>query len=86
MAIRKIFPIYEIYEQIFTIHQADRSIQDYFMSLHALMDELEIYQPFVADISKIRGYYDELSVAAFMFGLKPELGSQITNTGIDSWC
>ena len=36
------------------------------MSLHVLLDELEIYQPFVDDIFKMREYRKELSVAAFM--------------------
>ena len=63
---KKISRIGKIYEQIFTFRQADRLVQDYFSSLRVLLDELEIYQHFVVDISNMREYREELAVTTFL--------------------
>ena len=51
---KKIARIYEIYEHLFTHRQGEKTIEEFISTLRALLDELEVYQPFVVDISKIR--------------------------------
>ena len=46
-------------------------------SVRTLLDELEIYQPFAVDISKMRQYREELAVAIFLTELTPALASRI---------
>ena len=67
--------ICEIYEHLFTYRQEERSVQESYSSLRALLDELEIYQSLVTDISKIHQYRDELVVPIFLAGLTPALAS-----------
>ena len=69
--------ICEIYEHLFTHRQGERSVQEFNGSLRTLLDELEIYQPFTVDISKMRQYKEELVVAIFLVGLTLALASQI---------
>ena len=41
---KNIARICEIYEHLFTHRQGERSVQEFYNSLRALLDELEIYQ------------------------------------------
>ena len=54
--------------------------------MRSLLDELEVYQPLVADLSKIKEYREELAVAILLAGLQSDLASQIRRQilGIDS--
>ena len=40
---KNISRVYEIYEQLFTLRQGDRSVQEYFTAFRALLDELDVY-------------------------------------------
>ena len=42
---KNISRVFEVYEQLFTLRQGDRSIQEHFIILRALLDELDVYQP-----------------------------------------
>ena len=61
-----------MYEQIFTLRPGDRLVQDHFITLRGLLDELDIY-----DITKIRQYCKELAVATYLLNLNPDLSFQI---------
>ena len=67
----------DIFEGLFKTKQAGRSLQDFYGSLRALLNQLEIYQPFATDIATQRRYREELAVALFLAGLDSPLSSQI---------
>ena len=46
---------FEVYEQLFTLHQGDRFVQEHFTLLRALLDELEMYQPLTGNVSQMEG-------------------------------
>ena len=52
-------------------------VQDVYASLHALLDELEVYRSFVVDISKMKEYREEFVVAIFLIALNSEVSSHI---------
>ena len=52
-------------------------MQELYTSLRMLLDKLEMYQPFVADIVNIRDYQEELAVAKFLSALKPDIASHV---------
>ena len=81
---KNIFRVFEVYEQIFSLRQGDRSLQEYFTTLHGLIDELDIYQPLTADITKMRQYWEELAVTAYLSSLNPELSSYIRGQILDA--
>ena len=58
-------------------------MQDHYTALRVLLDELDVYQPLTADICKMRQYKDELTVAAYLSSLNPELSSQICGQILD---
>ena len=78
---KNIARICEIYEHLFTHRQGERSVQEFYNSLRALLDELEIYQSFVVDISKMHQYIEELVVAIFLASC---IG--ISDSWPDTWC
>ena len=53
---KNIARVCETYEQLFTHKQGDRSVQDFYSTLRSLLDELEVYQPLIVDISKMKKY------------------------------
>lgn len=67
----------KIYEQIFTLQQGEQTIQELYTSFCSLLDELKVYQPFVADITKMREYREEFAIAKFLSALKSKIASQI---------
>ena len=75
---KNILRVFEVYKQLFTLHQGDRSVQEHFTVLRALLDELDVYQPLTIDISRMRQYRDELAepaVAVYLSGLNLDLCS-----------
>ena len=52
-------------------------MQEHFTTLRGLLDEFDIYQPLIADITKMRQYREELAVVAYLSSLNLELSSQI---------
>ena len=69
--------IFEVYEQLFTIRQGERSVQEHFTRLRALLDELEMYQPLTDDISQMKKYQEELAVSIYLFSQNSNLSVQI---------
>ena len=74
---KNISRVFEVYEQLFTIRQGERSVQEYFTHLRALLDELEMYQPLTGDVSQMKRYREELAVSVYLFSLNSDLSSQI---------
>ena len=48
--------VFEMYGQLFIIRQGDRLVQEHFTLLRALLDELEIYQPLIVDITQMKSW------------------------------
>ena len=65
--------IYQLYEDIFSFEQGDRSVDDYFSILKGMWDELNVYQPLTTDLKKQQQHREEFWVAKFLSGLKKEL-------------
>ena len=74
---KNISRVFEVYEQLFTLRQDDRSVQEHFTLLRSLLNDLEIYQPWTAEITQMKQYREELAVAMYLFSLNPDLSSQI---------
>lgn len=51
---KNISRVFEVYDQIFSLRQDDRSVQKHFTTLHGLLNEIHIYQPLTTDIMKMR--------------------------------
>ena len=47
----------------------ERSGQEHFTHLRALLDELEMYQPLTGDVSQMKRYQEELAVSIYLFSL-----------------
>ena len=67
--------VFEVYEQLFTLRQGDRFVQEHFTLLRALLDEHEMYQPLTGDVGQMKGYREELAVAIYLFNLNFDLNS-----------
>uniref|UniRef100_A0A2N9FUB4 Integrase catalytic domain-containing protein n=1 Tax=Fagus sylvatica TaxID=28930 RepID=A0A2N9FUB4_FAGSY len=65
--------IHELYQDMFSLQQGDRSIEEYFSLLQGMWDELNVYQPLSTDLQKQQKYREEFRVAKFLSGLKPDL-------------
>jgi uncharacterized membrane protein YgcG len=65
--------IHELYQDMFSLQQDDRSIEEYFSLLQGMWDELNVYQPLSTDLQKQQKYREEFRVAKFLSGLKPDL-------------
>ena len=67
----------DVFENLFKSKQAGRALQEFYGQLRGLLNQLEIYQPYSADITTQRRYREELAVALFLAGLDSPLNSQI---------
>ena len=67
----------EVVEGLFHARQGDRPLQEFYAELRTLLNQLEIYQPYTADLATQRRYREELAVGLFLLGVNPTLGSQI---------
>ena len=67
----------EVVEGLFHARQGDRPLQEFYAELRSLLNQLEIYQPYTADLATQRRYREELAVGLFLLGVNPTLGSQI---------
>uniref|UniRef100_A0A5B6ZV70 Integrase catalytic domain-containing protein n=1 Tax=Davidia involucrata TaxID=16924 RepID=A0A5B6ZV70_DAVIN len=65
--------IYQLYQDIFSLQQGDRSVDEYFSILKGMWDELNVYQPLSTDLKIQQRHREEFRVAKFLSGLKPEL-------------
>uniref|UniRef100_A0A2N9GH48 Integrase catalytic domain-containing protein n=1 Tax=Fagus sylvatica TaxID=28930 RepID=A0A2N9GH48_FAGSY len=65
--------IHELYQDMFSLQQGDRSVEEYFSLLQGMWDELNVYQPLSTDLQKQQKYREEFRVAKFLSGLKPDL-------------
>ena len=68
----------------FTLCLEDSSVQDHYTILGGLLNKLYVYQPLVADISKMRQYRNELTVATYLSNLNPKLSSLIRGQILDA--
>ena len=48
--------MFEIYERLFELKQEDRSVPEFYGELKGLIDELEMHQLAVTDVTTLRGY------------------------------
>ena len=67
----------EVYKQLFSLRQNDGFVSTYYTHIRSLLEELEVHQPFVADVAVMKRYREELTVAIFPAGLCTDLASQI---------
>jgi hypothetical protein len=44
--------IHELYQDMFSLQQGDRSVEEYFSLLQGMWDELNVYQPLSTDLQK----------------------------------
>ena len=65
--------IHELYQDMFSFQQGDRSVEEYFSLLQGMWDELNVYQPLFTDLQKQQKYREEFRVAKFLSGLKSDL-------------
>ncbi|XP_020266951.1 uncharacterized protein LOC109842493 [Asparagus officinalis] len=64
-------------------NSGDKSVPKFFGELKGLIDELEMHQPAVADVTTLLRYRRDLAVSKFLSGLHPTLQSQVS-TGVIS--
>jgi len=69
--------MFDIYERLFELKYGDRSVSEFYGELKGLIDELEMYQPFVTDAATLRGVSSGSRMSKFLSGLSPTLWSQI---------
>ncbi|KAG8381702.1 hypothetical protein BUALT_Bualt05G0000200 [Buddleja alternifolia] len=55
----------------------DHSVTELYTTLHGILDELDIHQPLLLDLIKLREYREGLAVAKFISALRPEISNQI---------
>ena len=63
--------MFEIYERLFELKQAYRSVPEFYKELKSLIDELEMHRPVVTDTTTLRGCCQDLTVSNFLSGLSP---------------
>ncbi|KAG8369509.1 hypothetical protein BUALT_Bualt14G0021000 [Buddleja alternifolia] len=74
---KNISHIFELYEQLFSLQQGDYSVTELNTTLHGILYEIDIHQPLLLDMIKLREYCEGLAVAKFMSALHPEISNQI---------
>ena len=47
---------FEIYKLLFNLKQGDKFVPEFYEKLKGLIDELELHQPVVTDVTTLRGY------------------------------
>ena len=72
---KSISRVFEIYEKFFSIQQGDHSVQEFYMSLCSLLDELDIHQSIVPNPKILKEYRDGLVVVKFRSGLRSDVAS-----------
>ncbi|XP_039139827.1 uncharacterized protein LOC120277136 [Dioscorea cayenensis subsp. rotundata] len=76
--------VFELYEQLFTARQGDRTAPQFFTHIRSLLDELDIYQPLVLDLATLRRYRNEVAVIAYLSGLPVEMQNQVKGSILSS--
>lgn len=74
---RNISPIAELYEQLFSLKQGVRHLNDYYLDPKMMYDELETHQPPIFELNVLKQYREELIVPKFLVGLEPTLAIQL---------
>ena len=64
---KNISRVFEIYEHLFNLRQGDSLVEDHYTTFRELLDELDVCQPLVADVNKMRQYRDELAMAVYSY-------------------
>ena len=65
----------EVYKQLFSLRQNDDSVSINYTRIRSLLEELDVHQPFIADVVVMKRYREELVVAIFLVGLCTDLAS-----------
>ena len=69
--------IIEVNEQLFKEKKLGRRLQDYYASIHGLLNQFEQYQPYAIGHTIQRFYREELVIFIFLGGLDTLISSQI---------
>ena len=67
--------VVEIFETLLTLKQGYLSLQAHFGRLHALIQEVELYQPPTIDLVMLKRYRAELYAGIYSSGLRPSIAS-----------
>ena len=81
--------VFEVYEDLFSLQQDDKSLEDYYSHFKGMIDELNQYDPVTNDIKVLKKQHEELYVCKFLSELssqlKPLRGQLLADEG-DSLC
>ena len=69
--------VVEIFETLLTLKQGDLSLQAHFGRMHALIQEVDLYQPPTTDLMTLKRYCAELYAGIYLSGLRPSIASQL---------
>ena len=76
--------VVEILETFLTLKQGDLSFQAHFGRLHALIQEIDLYQPPTTDLMTLKRYHAELYASIYLNGLCPCIASQLMGSLLSS--
>ena len=69
--------VVEIFENLLTLKQGDLSLQAHFGRMHALIQEVDLYQTPTTDLVTLKCYCAKLYVGIYLSGLRPSITSQL---------
>ena len=67
--------IIEVYEQLFKAKQSAHCLQDYYVSTHGLLTQLEMYKLYTIDLTTQHCYREELATTIFLASLDTSISS-----------
>jgi len=67
--------VFEMYEDLFSLRQDDKSLKDYYIHFKGMIDKLNRYHPVTNDIEVIKKQLDELYIFKFLSELSSQLKS-----------
>ena len=65
--------VFEVYEDLCSLQQGDKSLEEYYNHLKDMIDELNQYHPVINDIKVLKKQREELYVCKFLPGLSSQL-------------
>ncbi|KAL5724121.1 hypothetical protein ACHQM5_007422 [Ranunculus cassubicifolius] len=65
--------VYELYEQIFSMKQGDKSLPEYYSTMKNLWEQLLQHCPFTADLKVQKKHWEEFTIATLLCGLNSSL-------------
>ena len=72
-----IFQIVQVYQKLFKVKKSGHHLQDCYANIYGLLTQLELYNPYIIDLTNQHRYREELVVAIFLRGLDTLISSQI---------